>query len=88
MAWVSLFEVTKWNIPSSHLRPLKMETIERLMNSSFSRSMWKVKEDMAAAPSDPAAVEARESHPAAARRRGNWGLRRFVPVKPRTMMPR
>lgn len=84
----NLFEVMKWKAPRSHLRPLKMETIQRLMSSSFSRSMWNAKEEITAEPNEPAAVEARESQPPTARRTGNWDLLRSAPVKLRTIRPR
>lgn len=34
------FEVKKCKDPRIHFRPLKMETIQRLMSSSSSFSMW------------------------------------------------
>lgn len=89
---VLLMDVTMCNTPTSHIRPLKIETTQRLMTSRSlslsSRSIWYVKEEIMAAPRHPAAVAWRESLLETACLMENWLLLRVGPVKQRIMRPR
>lgn len=54
---LGLFVVKIWIIiPMSHIRPLKIVTIHKLVNLSGPRSMWYVKVAKIAEPRQPATV--------------------------------
>ena len=54
---VALSVLKMWIIPRPHMRPLNMETTHKAVKWSLWLNMWYVKEDMIAAPKQPAAVE-------------------------------